>query len=117
MAAALTGGHGNDRWPTYRSQLTRSLRAPEITLAEEALRRLDEIWPGPGAEARRRTPGESLLPRRRQHQSRELSRRHRVDPYQDRSNRVENRLEDLLTRLTLEDKAGLMFHDIVAEDS
>jgi beta-glucosidase len=27
---------------------------------------------------------------------------------------VENRLEDLLARLTLEDKAGPMFHDIVA---
>jgi aryl-alcohol dehydrogenase-like predicted oxidoreductase len=37
--------------PRTADQLTRSLRAPEITLAEEALRRLDEIWPGPGGEA------------------------------------------------------------------
>ena len=37
-----------------------------------------------------------------------------VEPYQDRSNKVENRVEDLLTRLMLKDKAGLMFHDIVA---
>ena len=35
-------------------------------------------------------------------------------PYQDPSDTVEHRVEDLLGRLSLEDKAGLMFHDIVA---
>lgn len=32
-------------------QLTGSLRALEISLSDETLRRLDEIWPGPGGEA------------------------------------------------------------------
>ena len=36
-----------------------------------------------------------------------------VQPYQDPSNSVENRVEDLLARLTVQDKAGLMFHDII----
>ena len=36
-----------------------------------------------------------------------------VEPYRDRSNSVENRVEDLLARLTVQDKAGLMFHDII----
>ncbi len=37
--------------PRTADQLTRSLRGPEITLTEETLRGLDEIWPGPGGEA------------------------------------------------------------------
>jgi hypothetical protein len=36
-----------------------------------------------------------------------------VEPYQDPSNSVENRVEDLLARLSVDDKAGLMFHDII----
>jgi beta-glucosidase len=37
-----------------------------------------------------------------------------TEPYRSPSNSVENRVEDLLGRLSVEDKAGLMFHDIVA---
>src|SRR4051794_40747044 len=37
-----------------------------------------------------------------------------VEPYRNPSNSVENRVGDLLARLTLQDKAGLMFHDIIA---
>ena len=35
-------------------------------------------------------------------------------PYQDATLPVEQRVADLLSRMTLEDKAGLLFHDIVA---
>ena len=37
--------------PRTVGQLTGSLRALEISLSDETLRRLDEIWPGPGGEA------------------------------------------------------------------
>ena len=33
-----------------------------------------------------------------------------LDPYEDPSRPVEERVADLLTRMTLEEKAGLMFH-------
>jgi aryl-alcohol dehydrogenase-like predicted oxidoreductase len=39
--------------PRTAKQLTRSLRSLEISLSDETLRRLDEIWPGPGGEAPR----------------------------------------------------------------
>jgi aryl-alcohol dehydrogenase-like predicted oxidoreductase len=39
--------------PRTIEQLTGSLRALEISLSDETLRRLDEIWPGPGGEAPR----------------------------------------------------------------
>jgi aryl-alcohol dehydrogenase-like predicted oxidoreductase len=37
--------------PRTKEQLTTSLRALEISLPTETIRRLDEIWPGPGGEA------------------------------------------------------------------
>lgn len=37
--------------PRTREQLTAALHALEINLSDDALRRLDEIWPGPGGEA------------------------------------------------------------------
>lgn len=37
--------------PRTVEQLNKSLRALEITLSEEVLQKLDEIWPGPGGEA------------------------------------------------------------------
>jgi len=37
--------------PRTLEQVTGSLRALNITLSDETLRRLDEIWPGPGGEA------------------------------------------------------------------
>jgi aryl-alcohol dehydrogenase-like predicted oxidoreductase len=37
--------------PRTADQLTGSLRAVDITLAEDTMAQLDEIWPGPGGEA------------------------------------------------------------------
>jgi aryl-alcohol dehydrogenase-like predicted oxidoreductase len=37
--------------PRLMEQLTGSLRALEITLSAEQMKKLDEIWPGPGGEA------------------------------------------------------------------
>ena len=37
--------------PRTLDQLTASQRAVELDLSADALRRLDEIWPGPGGEA------------------------------------------------------------------
>jgi aryl-alcohol dehydrogenase-like predicted oxidoreductase len=37
--------------PRALEQLTASQRGGEVDLSDEALRRLDEIWPGPGGEA------------------------------------------------------------------
>ncbi|MFG3157334.1 aldo/keto reductase [Streptomyces sp. NPDC048219] len=37
--------------PRTTDQLARNLHAPEVTLSEDTLRRLDDIWPGPGGEA------------------------------------------------------------------
>jgi aryl-alcohol dehydrogenase-like predicted oxidoreductase len=37
--------------PRTVEQLTGSLRAVEIPLSDETLKRLDAIWPGPGGEA------------------------------------------------------------------
>jgi aryl-alcohol dehydrogenase-like predicted oxidoreductase len=37
--------------PRTAEQLTRNLRSLAVSLSDETLRRLDEIWPGPGGEA------------------------------------------------------------------
>jgi aryl-alcohol dehydrogenase-like predicted oxidoreductase len=37
--------------PRTMDQLTGSLRALELKLDEPTLKRIDEIWPGPGKEA------------------------------------------------------------------
>jgi aryl-alcohol dehydrogenase-like predicted oxidoreductase len=37
--------------PRTVEQLTRSLRSLDISLSDEIIQRLDEIWPGPGGEA------------------------------------------------------------------
>jgi aryl-alcohol dehydrogenase-like predicted oxidoreductase len=51
LAAAAAGGHGTDHRTSHRGQFHGSLRALEITLDQEALDRLDSIFPGPGGSA------------------------------------------------------------------
>jgi beta-glucosidase len=43
---------------------------------------------------------------------RDLNKNGRLDPYEDPRRPIDERVEDLLTQMTLEEKAGLMFHMI-----
>ncbi|MFL7810580.1 MAG: glycoside hydrolase family 3 protein, partial [Anaerolineae bacterium] len=45
---------------------------------------------------------------------RDLNKNGRMDPYEDPRRPIDERVEDLLAQMTLEDKAGLMFHTIAA---
>lgn len=45
---------------------------------------------------------------------RDLNKNGRLDPYEDPRRPLEERLEDLLGRMTLEEKAGMMFHTMIA---
>jgi len=49
---------------------------------------------------------------------RDLNKNGRLDPYEDSRRPIDERVDDLLSQMTLEEKAGLMFHTIagVAED-
>ena len=44
---------------------------------------------------------------------RDLNKNGRLDPYEDARRPVEERVEDLLSQLTLEEKAGMMFHSMI----
>jgi beta-glucosidase len=44
---------------------------------------------------------------------RDLNKNGRLDPYEDSHRPIEERVEDLLAQMTLEEKAGLMFHTII----
>src|SRR4051812_17114544 len=47
---------------------------------------------------------------------RDLNKNGRLDPYEDSSRPVEERVEDLLGQMTLAEKAGMMFHQMVTMD-
>ncbi len=47
------------------------------------------------------------------HTFRDLNKNGRLDPYEDHRLPIEERLEDLLSRMTLEEKAGMMFHTMI----
>ena len=44
---------------------------------------------------------------------RDLNKNGRMDPYEDPSRPIEERVEDLLAQMTLEEKAGMMFHNAI----
>ena len=48
------------------------------------------------------------------HRFRDLNKNGKLDPYEDRRQPVEARVEDLLNRMTLEEKAGAMFITMIA---
>ena len=41
---------------------------------------------------------------------RDLNKNGRLDPYEDRRRPIEERIDDLLSQMTLEEKAGMMMH-------
>lgn len=45
---------------------------------------------------------------------RDLNKNGRLDPYEDPRRPLAERVEDLLAQMTLEEKAGLMFHTMLA---
>ncbi|MCL5995968.1 MAG: glycoside hydrolase family 3 protein, partial [Chloroflexi bacterium] len=47
---------------------------------------------------------------------RDLNKNGRLDPYEDPRRPIEERVEDLLRQIAVEEKAGLMFHTFVAVD-
>jgi len=47
---------------------------------------------------------------------RDLNKNGRLDPYEDPRLPIEDRLDDLLSQMTLEEKAGMMFHTMAATD-
>jgi len=48
---------------------------------------------------------------------RDLNKNGRLDPYEDPRQPIEARVDDLLAQMTLEEKAGLMFHTILEVDA
>ena len=44
---------------------------------------------------------------------RDLNQNGRLDPYEDPNQPIDVRVEDVLSQMTLEEKAGLMFHDML----
>jgi diketogulonate reductase-like aldo/keto reductase len=95
--------------PRTAEQLARSLRARRSLWARRRCAGSTRSGPARAARPRRRTPGESLFPASAAITPAELSRRHRSRAL---SRSVEQRGEPAggpASRLTLEDKAGLVF--------
>src|SRR5213080_1781724 len=47
------------------------------------------------------------------HTFRDLNKNGRLDPYEDPRRPIEERVEDLLAQMTLEEKVGMLFHTMI----
>ena len=94
------------------------MTVPQIILGIVAI--AGGVWIGRNLQAQRKTQKNlaSLRPEvptltENGHTFRDLNKNGKLDPYEDTRLPIEERIEDLLSQMTVEEKAGLMFHPMI----